>query len=217
MTNYLKYLLIFSLFLAMGCKNPEPEVPEFPPIITVSGQNPLKTGIYMDFVDDSVKFSDRFGIDRFEMTDNVDTSLLGYYKVFYFTQSLSGMTAEAQRDVWTVVKPESMKGEWDVAWKILPSEDLPSFIDSLSVVGKKLIINNLNNVPELNIELSLAANLQDSVYIFEQYSSDSLYYIFGSGTIDERAMSMILNYSIVEESDTTRYQATYSRETISTK
>jgi hypothetical protein len=224
MTSYLKNIIYcLSLFLAIsliGCKEPEPDIPELPPTIIVKGDNPLKTGIYMLFVDDSVTMIDRYGIDTshswVDRTD-VDTSLLGYYKVFYYAQSLSGLTAEAQRDVWVVVKPESMKGEWNVFWENLSSKDTMSFVDSLGVENKKLILNNLNNIPEFKIELSLAADLQDSVYIFEQYRFDSLYCVFGVGTIDTLARKMILNYSLVKEKDTTKCQATYLRQTTSTK
>jgi len=216
MTHYFNCLLILFFLSLAGCKTPEPET-ELPPTIIVGGQNPLKTGIYMTFIDDSVRVSDRFGIDTFYSESNIDTAKLGYYQIQYFVQSLSGMTAEAQRDVWVVVKPESMRGVWDVAWRILPSGDSLSFIDSLGVENTRLIIHNFNNIPDLKIKLSLAANLQDSVYIFEQYSSDSLYCVFGNGTINERARNMILNYFIVEENDTTKYRAIYSREKIPTQ
>ena len=215
MTHYFNCLLILFFLSLAGCKTPEPET-ELPPTIIVGGQNPLKTGIYMPFIDDSVRVSDRFGIDSF-YRDSIDATKLGYFQIRYFVQSLSGMTAEAQRDVWVVVKPESMKGLWEVDLEVSSFRNPLTFIDSLGVDNKKLVINNLNNIHEFKIELSLAANLQDSVYIFEQYSSDSLYLVFGNGTIDSCAMQMILDYSIVEDKTTTKYRAIYSRDTISTK
>jgi hypothetical protein len=180
----------------------------------VSGQNPLKTGIYMLFVDDSIKVNDRYyGIDSIWTKEEpkIDTSLLGYYKIHYYVRSLSGMMAEAERKVWVVVKPESMKGEWNVDLKILPSNDSLSFTDLLSVENKKLFINNLNNIPKLKVELSLATDLQDSIYIFEKNISDSLYYIIGSGIIDECAQQMKLNYFINGEDVMMKCEATYSR------
>jgi hypothetical protein len=219
MASYLKnivYYLSICLSLSLvGCREAEPDTPELPPTITVNGDNPLKTGIYMFFVDDIVNINSPHGIDSVWIASDVDTSLLGYYKVFYFAQSLSGLTAEAQRNVWVIVKPESMEGLWEVVLEN-PLPEIP-FIDSLDVENESLIINNLNNISELKIELSLAADLQDSVYIFEQYRFDSLYCVFGVGTIDERANTMILNYSIVKENDTTKYRATYSRKTTLTK
>ena len=217
MKNAICCLSILFLLSLAGCKEPEPELPELPPTIVVSGQNPLKTAIYASFVDDSVKITALYGLDSVWAKHNIDTSLLGYYQIFYYAQSLSGMTAEAQRDVWVVVKPESMKGLWNVVFDTSKSKMPLSFIDSLTVKNQKLIINNFNNIPELKIELSLAADLQDSVYIFQQYGSDSLYCVFGNGTIDERAMEMTLRYSIVNDNDTTTYNATYSRKTTSKK
>ena len=207
-------LSMFFLLSLAGCKEPEPELPELPPTIVVSGQNPLKTAIYASFVDDSVKITAFYGLDSVWTEHTIDTSLLGYYQITYHAQSLSGMMAETQhRNVWVVVKPESMKGLWEVIPDTSSTKTFSPFIDSLTVVDKKLIVNNLNNISELKTELSLAADLQDSVYIFEQYISDSLYCVFGFGTIDERAMTMTLHYSIIENNDTTKYQATYSRKT----
>jgi hypothetical protein len=211
--NTICCLLTLSLLLLARCKEPEPDPPEVPPTIIIVGQNPLKTGIYLSFVDDSVNIYTLSGLDSVSAKHNIDTSLLGYYQISYYARSLSGMTAEAQRDVWVVVKPKSMNGLWDVS--LSGSSD--SFTDSLCVENKKLTISNLNNILGLKVELSLAANLQDSVYIFEQYLSDSLYCVFGSGTIDERAMNMVLDYSIVENSDTTVFHSVYSRDSISTQ
>jgi hypothetical protein len=219
MTSYLKsiVLLLCVLLLLARCKNSELEVPEQPPTIVVGGDNPLKTGIYMDFVDDSVKFIDLYyGIDSVRTEHNVDTSLLGRYKVHYYARSSSGMEAEAKRDVWVVVKPESMKGLWNVDLKISPSNDSLTFTDSLSVEKTKLISNYFNN-SKLKIELSLATDLQDSVYIFEKNISDSLYYILGSGIIDERAQQMKLKYFINGEDVVMKCEATYSRDTTATK
>ena len=226
MTSYLKniVLLLFLSLLLANCRDPEPDPPEQPPTITIRGQNPLKTGIYMPLVADSVTAYSLYGVDSLYVVDSaaVDTSLLGYYQIAYRAVSLSGMTAEAERDVWVVVKPESMKGSWDVSLNVYPNST-SNFVDSLSVEKGKLILNApLNNNPELKIELSLAANLQDSVYIFEQYRPDSVYCVFGAGTIDERANKMILQYFIVGNfipgnHDTLRCSATYSRKTTLTK
>jgi hypothetical protein len=208
----LSALVLFSL---ARCKEPEPESPEMAPVIVVRGENPLLSGIYMTFVDDSVNIYSLHGLDSVWTEPDIDTSLLGYYRISYHAQSLSGMEAEAERDVWVVVKPESMKGLWDVALCVFPSDTLhTSFADSLCVENRKLIISNFNNVPELKIELSLAADLQDSVYIFEQYRFDSLYCVFGAGTIDQRATQMVLRHSVVgvEDGDTVRYTMTYSRQ-----
>jgi hypothetical protein len=202
------------LFLAR-CKDPEPEPPETPPVIIVSGQNPLKTGIYLPFVDDSVRIIAPYGIDSVRMEHDIDSipTLLGYHQIFYYVQSLSGMTAEAQRDVWVVVKPESMKGAWEVSL----DTSLNLFTDSLTVANKKLFINNLHNIPELKIELSLAADLQDSVYIFDQYNADSTYRVYGFGTIDSCAMNMSLTYFLTHNNAVIHYNATYSRDSISIK
>ena len=212
-------LLFFLLLLLANCRDPEPEPLEAPPTIVVGGQNPLKTGIYMSFVDDSVTAYSRYGIETFYLGDStaVDTSLLGYYQMVYHAVSLSGMTTEAEREVWVVVKPESMKGMWDVAFDSLSFAPPSPFEDSLGVENKKLIINNLHHIPKLKVVLSLASNLQDSVYIFEQYLLDSSYCVSGVGTIDERAMKMKLSYSIVKDSITTKWEATYSRKEILTK
>jgi len=102
--NTICCLSLFSLLSIAGCKDKEPDV-ETPPTIIVTGQNPFKTGIYLTFVDDSVRISGRFGIDSVWMEHNIDTSLLGYYQITYHAVSFSGMTAEAQRDVWVVVMP----------------------------------------------------------------------------------------------------------------
>jgi len=199
-----------------GCKEREPDV-ETPPVIIVTGQNPLKTGIYLSFMDDSVRISGRFGIDSVWTEHNIDTSLLGYYQITYHAVSFSGMTVEAQRDVWVVVKPKSMKGLWDVS-AYFPKQNLTmTFVDSLDVENEKIIINNLNTIIKEQIELSLAADLQDSVYIFDQYISDSAFAVFGYGTIDETAMRMELHFSLVENNDTTVYRAVYSRDSISIK
>jgi hypothetical protein len=228
MTSYLKSIVycwvIFLSFSLIGCKDSELEVPELPPTIVVGGENPLKTGIYMDFVDGPITINDYYygidsvWIDYYSISDTslhkIDTSLLGYYQATYHALSSSGMEVEAKRDIWVVVKPESMKGLWDVD---LGNSSLP-FTDSLSVENKKLFINNLNNIPGLKIELSLAADLQDSVYIFERNISDSLYYILGSGIIDERAQQMKLKYFINGEDVMMKCEATYSkRDTTSTK
>jgi len=223
------YLPILFLLSFAGCTDKE-EAPEQPPTIVVGGQNPLKAGIYLSFVDDSVKISALYGLDSVWAEYEVDTAWLGYDNhVFYHAVSLSGMMAEAQRDVWVVVKPESMKGLWDVSVDMPASNPPLTFVDSLDVDGDKVIINNLhiNTLPLLRekVKLSLAADLQDSVYIFEQSFSDSLY-LFGSGTIDERAMEMKLNYftftvtvedSISINSDTLTYRAIYSRKPTLTK
>ena len=220
MKPYLKHTIycisILSLLFLARCKDPEPEPPETPPVIIVSGQNPLKTGIYLPFVDDSVRIIAHYGLNLdfcWKDTTQIDTALLGCYQIFYHAESLSGMTADAQRDVWTVVKPESMQQMWNVAVENATN----SFTDSLTVANKKLFINNLHNIPELKVELSLAADLQDSVYIFEQYNADSTYRVYGFGTIDSCAMNMSLTYFLTHNNAVIHYNATYSRDSISIK
>lgn len=215
--RYLIYILpILALLAVVACDEPndEPQEEQAPEIV-VLGANPLKTGIYASFVDDSVKILSSFGLDTAWSVREVDTSRLGKYTVEYYTCSLSGLEATAQRDVWVVVMPKSMA---DSTWQVqLTPEggEASRFNDTLTASNDKntFVIKNFHNIKGAAVSLELAAELGDSVYISKQ-ELDTTATVEGKGTIDNKALLMQLNYFLVSDEDTLRYKATYTRDSI---
>lgn len=211
--KYIKYLisaLLSAIMLISACYTPD-SVADGPPEITVKGANPLKTPIYFPFVDDTVLVHEYWGLDTMWFEHNVDTALLGKYKVRYFAKTLKGMASEAERDVWTVVQPKSMADVWQVQ-AVSDKEEPLSYSDSLIQRSNNLVISNLNNIEGAEVSLKLASDLQDSVYIEAQMLSDSIWSVAGNGVINEKATLMELHYILFSEEDTTTYHAVYERD-----
>ena len=216
--KFFYYFITLLLVILTACSEPEtePETEEQAPEILILGSNPLKTGIYASFVDDSVQILSASGLlDSAWSIRNVDTSLLGKYTVDYYARSLSGLEATAQRDVWVVATPVSMADSgWQV--KLVPEQgEVSYFNDTLITGSNKIEIKNFHNIPGAKIKLDLISDLNDVVSISKQ-DVDSATTVEGKGRIDDKTLLMLLNYSFISSKDTVFYQAVYTRDSIRT-